>query len=176
MALHNLAALRAEQGAFDEAMGSTREALAVARHGGEVGVLAHVAHTLGHLLHRTGSLADAESAYLEAIGLLRDLDPAFASSALGDLGALLADRDLPDEAARTLQEAAGGLADEPALRAILEIDRAHLDAALARRSSDSAEAELLRARARDRLETGRLGSGARSTSAIGLAKVALGDG
>jgi tetratricopeptide (TPR) repeat protein len=183
-ALHNLAGLSLDRGAVDEALATTREALAVARHGGEVAVLAHVSHTLGHLLHlealgapvaRDAILAEAEAAYLEAIGLLRDVDPGFACSAEGDLAALLADRGLPDEAERLLRDVAAGLPDDPGLRAILDVQRAHVEGARARDRCPE-EATALRASARARLSRARAEGGARCASVARLAHLALGDG
>ncbi|MEQ1568078.1 MAG: tetratricopeptide repeat protein, partial [Myxococcota bacterium] len=169
-ALHNLAGLRLEQHAVGEAIGLAREALRVARHGGEVAVLAHVAHTLGHLLHHVGAHDEAEASYLEAIGLLRRVDPSFACSAEGDLGALLADRGLVDAAARTLDQVERELAPDPVLRAILELHRAHLDAARARAAGSGEEAERWRATARARIAAARGVGGPRCGSAASLAE------
>jgi predicted ATPase len=145
-ALHNLGALRAEQGDLVQALAMTREALEVAQAGGEVVVVGHIQHTLGHLLHRAGLLEEAELSYVEAVGVLRGVDAGLAASALGDLAALHADRDRVEEAARTLLEAEQDLQPDAVSQAVLEIHRAHLDLALARRDPDAGALQRAQAR------------------------------
>ncbi|MEZ4235071.1 MAG: tetratricopeptide repeat protein [Myxococcota bacterium] len=164
-ALHNLAGLLAERGDLEGAVHTARQALQAARAAGEGLLVAHALHTLGYLLHRLDRLDEAEPAYVEAVGLLRRLDPALAASALGDLEALLADLDLVDAAEQTLAEAEAGV--QPDERPALAAHRAHLDLALAQRARGRDRARLL-ARAAARIEEAAAGD--QATMAVQLAR------
>ncbi len=74
-ALRALAAHDAGLGDFDSATGLYREAVAACRRTPCGTLLPHTVRHLGDLLHRAGRSAEAEEAYLEALGLYRS-DPA----------------------------------------------------------------------------------------------------
>ncbi len=113
---------------------------------------AHIAPTLAHLRHRAGSLGEAEWLYIDAIELLRAVDPVLAASAGGDLAALRADRGQIATAERALEGIARELdgADDPALIWVLELHRGHVDAARARAAGpeEPGEAHMAVAQAR----------------------------
>jgi hypothetical protein len=80
----------------------------------------------------------------------------------------LADRDLVNEAERAFHDAEQVVGDDALLAAILFVQRAHLDLARARGTTDPAERERHLARARTRLQTAAGAGGERGARAAEL--------
>ena len=141
-ALHNLAGLLAEGDDLPRALRRAQGAMRAANRAGEATVVAHAQHLVAHLLHRLGQHEAAEQAYVEALGRLRRLNPHLAASALGDLAALQADGGRLDLARGTFDQAEAELATGPdRYRAILAVQRAHLDLACGDRDRAMARIE-----------------------------------
>jgi tetratricopeptide (TPR) repeat protein len=127
----------ANRGRYADAQRVLAEASAAAERDGDRNLTARIAGTTAYVLARTGDMDAGERLCLEALG--RDgLDAVTIAQLHGQLGALALERGLLDDAAGWLDKSIRGLREEPVRqanmrinRSLVDMQRGHLDTALA---------------------------------------------